>query len=80
MNSNTGLALSVIGITAVLMLALAPITANHQTFAYRYYYGKHYYGHGHYYGYGPRGGHFYHGPHGSFYHGPHGGYAYRYHR
>jgi hypothetical protein len=48
MNSKTGLALSVIGIAAVLMLVLAPITANHQTFAYKYYYGKHYY-HGKYY-------------------------------
>jgi hypothetical protein len=33
MNSKTGLALSVIGIAAVLMLVLAPITAN-QTFGY----------------------------------------------
>ena len=39
MDSKAGLALSVIGIAAVLMLVLAPITANHQTFAaytYRY--------------------------------------------
>jgi hypothetical protein len=41
MNSKAGLALSAIGIAAVLMLVLAPITANHQTFAYKY--GKHYY-------------------------------------
>jgi hypothetical protein len=39
MNSKTGLALSVIGIAAVLMLVLAPITAN-QTFGYVRY-GKH---------------------------------------
>ena len=34
MNSKAGLALTVIGIAAVLMLVLAPITANHQTFAF----------------------------------------------
>jgi ABC-type uncharacterized transport system permease subunit len=38
MNSKTGLALSVIGIAAVLMLVLAPIAANHQTFGYTYRY------------------------------------------
>ncbi|HXX98268.1 MAG TPA: hypothetical protein VEL11_14240 [Candidatus Bathyarchaeia archaeon] len=38
MKSNTGLALSVIGIAAVLMLVLAPIAANHQTFGYTYRY------------------------------------------
>jgi hypothetical protein len=32
LNSKAGLALSVIGIAAVLMLVLAPIAANHQTF------------------------------------------------
>jgi hypothetical protein len=59
MNSKIGVALTVIGIASVLMLVLAPITAN-QTFGYIRYgrhmaygphgfaYGKHMvYGHGH---------------------------------
>lgn len=63
MNSKTGLALSVIGIAAVLMLVLAPITAN-QTFGYVY-------GKGYKYGY--------HGYHKrvcvvKFFRGPHGVY------
>jgi len=41
MNSKSELALSVIGIPAVLMLVLAAITASHETFAYKYYYVKH---------------------------------------
>jgi hypothetical protein len=53
MNSKAGLALSAIGIAAVLMLVLAPITANHQTFGYTYrYHGKlNYYHYFHGYGY-----------------------------
>ena len=41
MNSKAGLAfvrISVIGIAAVLMLVLSPITVNHQTFGYTYSY------------------------------------------
>jgi hypothetical protein len=64
MNSKTGLALSVVGIAAVLMLVLAPITANHKAFGYVY-------GKGYKYGY--------HGYHKrvcitKWYRGPHGGY------
>lgn len=40
----TRVALSVIGVVAVLLLITGPIMANHQTFGYKYYYhGKYYY-------------------------------------
>jgi hypothetical protein len=45
MNAKTSVALSVIGIAAVLFLVTAPIMADHQTFGYKYgksyYHGKH---------------------------------------
>ncbi|MFY9872426.1 MAG: hypothetical protein WAK17_22170 [Candidatus Nitrosopolaris sp.] len=58
MNSKTSVALSVIGIAAVLLVFAAPIIADHQTFGYKYgkssYHGKHcsrhcYYRNGHRY-------------------------------
>jgi hypothetical protein len=69
MNSKVGLALSVVGIASVLMLILAPITAN-QTFGYAYRYkgayGHHGYGYkyGYKYGYGHRGYGYKYGYHG----------------
>lgn len=42
MNSKTTIALSVIGVAAVLLLVTAPILAN-QTFGYKYYHGKYHY-------------------------------------
>ena len=59
MNSKIGVALTVIGIASVLMLVLAPITAN-QTFGYVRYgrhmaYGPHGFAYGKHMAYGPHG-------------------------
>jgi hypothetical protein len=54
MNSKIGVALTVIGIASVLMLVLAPITAN-QTFGYAYRYKGAYGHHGYGYKYGYHG-------------------------
>ena len=59
MNSKIGVALTVIGIASVLMLVLAPITAN-QTFGYIRYgrhmaYGPHGFAYGRHMAYGPHG-------------------------
>jgi len=59
MNSKIGVALTVIGIASVLMLVLAPITAN-QTYGYVRYgrhmaYGPHGFAYGKHMAYGPHG-------------------------
>src|SRR5215469_12852311 len=85
MNSKIGVALTVIGIVSILMLVLAPITAN-QTFGYVRYgrhmaYGPHGFAYGKHMAYGPHGfaygKHMAYGPHGFAYgkhmaYGPHG--------
>ena len=72
MNSKIGVALTVVGIASVLMLVLAPITAN-PTFGYVRYgrhmaYGPHGFTYGRHMAYGPHG--FAYGKHMAY--GPHG--------